>query len=68
MPVGDGRRYFIVSPDVKKNAGVDVGDDVEMRFRVDDQDYVDIPNSLQVALVADQMVYKKWNNLSARKK
>ena len=43
MPVGDGRRYFIVSPDIKKNTGLDVGDPVEMRFCIDDQDHVDVP-------------------------
>ncbi|MEL6376158.1 MAG: hypothetical protein AAFQ04_03035 [Pseudomonadota bacterium] len=53
MPVGDGRRYFIVSPDIKANTGLDVGDEVEMRFRVDDQDYVDMPDALQFALNAD---------------
>ncbi|MEM8793982.1 MAG: DUF1905 domain-containing protein, partial [Pseudomonadota bacterium] len=40
MPVGDGRRYFIVSPEIKANTGLDIGDEVEMRFRVDDQDFV----------------------------
>jgi Domain of unknown function (DUF1905) len=31
MPTGDGRRYFIVSPAVRRGAEVDVGSTVEMR-------------------------------------
>ncbi|MEL6962054.1 MAG: DUF1905 domain-containing protein, partial [Pseudomonadota bacterium] len=42
IPTGDGRRYFIVSPEVRKQTGLDVGDLVEMRFRIDDQDHVDV--------------------------
>lgn len=68
MPVGDDRRYFIVSPDVKKNTGLDVGDLVEMRFRIDDQDYVDVPSSLQSAIDADQKTRMRWDALSAGKK
>lgn len=68
MPVGDGRRYFIVSPDIKKQTGFDVGDLVEMRFKVDDQDYVDIPQSLQIALDADEVTNVEWKALTAGKK
>lgn len=68
MPVGDGRRYFIVSPDIKANAGLDVGDEVEMRFRVDDQDYVDVPYALHVALTADGAASVQWEKLTAGKK
>ena len=68
MPVGDGRRYFIVSPDIKANAGLDVGDEVEMRFRVDDQDHVDVPVALNVALNSDAAVSAQWDKLTAGKK
>lgn len=68
MPVGDGRRYFIVSPDIKANTGLDVGDEVEMRFRVDDQDYVDMPDALQFALNADDAASARWQDLTAGKK
>ena len=68
MPVGDGRRYFIVSPEVKKQTGFDVGDMVEMRFRIDDQDYVDIPVSLQTALSEDEAANTQWDKLTAGKK
>ena len=68
MPVGDGRRYFIVSPEVKKQTGFDVGDVVEMRFRIDDQDHVDIPASLQHALREDDEANALWDKLTAGKK
>ncbi len=66
MPVGDGRRYFIVSPEIKEQTGLDVGDEVEMRFRVDDQDYVDMPLSLQAAL--DDISSTQWDKLTPGKK
>lgn len=68
MPVGDGRRYFIVSPEIKKQAGLDVGDLVEMRFRIDDQDHVDIPQSLERALSNDDVTNARWDELTAGKK
>ena len=68
MPVGDGRRYFIVSPDIKANTGLDVGDEVEMRFRVDDQDYVDVPGALTAALSLDDAASTQWDKLTAGKK
>ncbi|WP_375570354.1 YdeI/OmpD-associated family protein [Ahrensia marina] len=68
MPIGDGRRYFIVSPEIKEQTGLDVGDEVEMRFRVDDQDYVDMPLSLQAVLDADDISSTQWDKLTPGKK
>jgi len=68
MPVGDGRRYFIIAPEVKKNSGYDVGDWVEMRFRIDDQEFVDVPAALASAIAADRGLSEKWSTLSAGKK
>lgn len=64
MPTGDGRRYFIVSPKVLKGAGVAVGDVVEMRFRVDDQDRVDVPDALARALARDPAAREAWDRLT----
>lgn len=68
MPVGDGRRYFIVSPEIKAHTGHDVGDSVEMRFRIDDQDYVDMPKALELALASDPDANRRWTSLTAGKK
>lgn len=67
MPVGDGRRYFIVSPEVKKQTGFGVRDLVEMRFRIDDQDYVDIPSELEKALSRTPSIMKQWETLTPGK-
>ncbi len=68
MPVGDGLRYFIVSPTTKANTGLDVGDEVEMRFRIDDQDHVDVPTALELALDAEPVARERWDRLTAGKK
>ncbi len=68
IPVGDGRRYFIVSPQIKINTGFDVGDEVEMRFRIDDQDYVEMPESLEMALNQDDKAQAQWDIFTAGKK
>lgn len=68
MPVGDGRRYFIVSPAIKAATGFDVGEDVEMRFRVDDQDHVDVPEALERALGTEPVVLALWSELTPGKR
>ncbi|MEM6619635.1 MAG: YdeI/OmpD-associated family protein [Pseudomonadota bacterium] len=68
MPVGDGRRYFIVSPEVRAGADVELGDRVTMRFRVDDQDYVEVPPALATALQHDADLGTIWAALSSGKK
>ncbi|MEN9896104.1 MAG: hypothetical protein RIR97_1956 [Pseudomonadota bacterium] len=64
MPTGDKRRYIIVSPTVCKNAHVDVGSLVEIRFCVDDQDRVDVPDILAQALARDTDLAAKWDALT----
>jgi len=64
MPTGDGRRYFIVSPRVLKDAGVGLGDLVEMRFGIADQDAVDVPAALADALVRDEGARAAWDALT----
>jgi hypothetical protein len=65
MPTGDGSRYFIVSPSVRKTAEVDIGDRVEMRFRIDDQDRIDMPEALQSALESDPPAKALWDAMTA---
>lgn len=68
MPVGDGRHYFIVSPQIKANTGLDVGDEAEMRFRTDDQDHVEVPSALEAPLALDDAALVEWDKLTAGKK
>lgn len=70
MPTGDGRRYFIVAPRVLrvlKHLGVGLGDLVDMRFRIADQNAVDVPPELTAALAANPRAYKAWGALTAGK-
>ncbi len=64
MPTGDGRRYFIVPPVVRKGADVGIDSEVEMRFAVDDQDRVEIPDILTDALQRDEDLRARWENLT----
>lgn len=68
IPAGDGRNYFIVSPAVRKEAGLGLGDTVEMRFRVADQDAIDMPDALARALRADKRALAAWNQLTPGRK
>ena len=68
IPTGDGRRYIIVAPRVVRDAGVRVGSLVEMRFRIADQDAVDMPEALSAALALDPAAANVWSNLTPGKK
>lgn len=65
MPVGDGRRYFIVSPAVRKATAARLGTVLEMRFRIADQEAVEMPDALARALAADPLARAAWNMLTA---
>jgi len=64
MPCGDGRHYFIVSPAVRKGTGARLGDMLDMRFVIDDQDRVDVPAELTRALGAQPQLEKVWMGLT----
>ena len=67
-PVADGRKYFILSAKFLSTAGLSVGDATEMRFNIDDQDFVDVPDELADALAADRALDTSWNRLTPGKK
>lgn len=68
LPAGDGRRYFIVSPAVRKGTGARLGDRLDMRFVIDDPDRVDVPPALAAALAAQPALRAAWENLSPGKR
>lgn len=47
LPTGAGRVFVTVSPDVIKFADVTIGDAVQMRFAIADQDAVDVLGLLE---------------------
>ena len=64
----DGKRYMMLSKRVLKESGLSVGDEVEVRFRIADQDAVNVPEELQAALDADLKALEKWNALTPGKR
>jgi hypothetical protein len=68
IPAGDGRNYVIVAPNVMKDGSVALGDVVEMRFRIADQDHVDVPNDLSVGLNRDPIARDIWAAFTPGKK
>ncbi|MEM9027066.1 MAG: YdeI/OmpD-associated family protein [Pseudomonadota bacterium] len=68
MPTGDGRYYVIVAPNVLKDGNVRLGHIVEMRFRIADQDHVDVPPELERAIVATETAQAHWQSLTPGKK
>lgn len=68
MPTGDGRHYFIVSPAVRKGTAARLGDMLDMRFVIDDQERVDVPAALEDALTAKPELRAVWQALSPGKR
>jgi hypothetical protein len=64
MPTGDGQHYFIVSPAVRKGTGAKLGDMLDMRFVIDDQDRVDMPPALSHALALRPAMLAAWMKLA----
>ncbi len=60
----DGSRYFSVSAHLRKAAGVEIGDKVDVSFRLVDRDKVDIPQELKAVLVQDQKAMEVWKSLT----
>ena len=67
-PIADGRKYFILSAPFLKSAGLHCGNIAEMRFNIDDQDYVEIPEELAIRLSYDKELATRWDALTAGKK
>lgn len=68
MPTGDGGHYFIVSPKVRKGTGARLGDMLDMRFVIDDQDRVDVPAALEDALNARPEIRAIWERTTPGKR
>lgn len=68
MPTGDGRHYFMVSPAVRKGTGARLGDMLDMRFVIDDQERVDVPAALEDALTGKPELRAVWQGLSPGKR
>jgi len=67
QPTG-GKWYLKLSKNFLKRAECGVGDWVNVRFNIDDQDVVDLPEALVAALAADRKFSAAWKKLTAGKK
>jgi hypothetical protein len=66
QPAG-GRWYLMLPKGPLRQAGLKVGAEVEVSFRLLSQDQVDIPPELAGLLKADPALRKAWNAISAGK-
>ncbi len=63
-----GKYYLMLSKRFLKSAGLAIGDKVEVRFRVADQEEVNVPEELEAALKGDRAARTFWKSLSAGKR
>lgn len=68
IPTGDGRYYVIVAPNVLKDGDVAIGDIVEMRFKIADQDHVDVPEQLLATIRRSETSVEAWDGITPGKK
>lgn len=63
-----GRWYVMLSRQLLRDAGLAVGDEVEVRFAVVDQNAVEVLPALRLALEADERAASAWEGLSVGKR
>ena len=63
QPFG-GRHYLMIGPAICRAAGLSLGDAVEVRFSIADQDAVQVPDALEEALAGDAATSRAWDALS----
>ncbi len=68
IPTGEGRRYLILSPAVLRAADLQIGDPALFRFRVADQNHVEVPQALLDEIERRPREKAVWENLTAGKK
>lgn len=61
----DGSRYFSVSASLRKAAGIKVGDQVDVSFRLVDPDKVEVPAELEAVLAQDERAMEVWKEFTS---
>ena len=59
----DGSRYFSVSAALRKAAGIQIGDNVKVVFKIVDPDKLDVPEELDAVLAQDDEARAAWDKL-----
>jgi hypothetical protein len=60
-----GRWYLMLNKTTLRDADVSVGDEVEVRFRIEPQDAVDLPDDLMAAIGRDPDAVRTWQGMTA---
>lgn len=61
-----GETWFLMIPkEVLKQGGYQLGDWINVRFNIDDQEAVDVPEALAAALAEDEEFRAAWEGLTA---
>jgi hypothetical protein len=60
----DGSRFFSVSAPLRKAAQIEVGDKVDVFFKLVDPDKLDIPEELEAVLAQDEQAMAAWEKLT----
>ena len=60
-----GRWFLMLSKELLRTAGRAVGDRVEVRFRLDDPEAVDVPAELAAAVAENARARRAWDELTA---
>lgn len=63
MPSG-GRHYLMVPKDIRTRQGLGLGDVITVRFAVDDQDRVEVPQELADMLEEHEELAELWSALT----
>ncbi len=63
----DGRWYLMVPRKFMQQASLSLGDEVEVRFEIADQDHVDVPAELRAALDQNDAARAAWAQLTPGK-
>lgn len=68
QPQGDKKWCLMLSKRFMKSCGVEIGNRVQVGFEIDDQDAVDVPEELLMALEQDEAAAAIWQELTPGKK
>ncbi|MDJ0921159.1 MAG: YdeI/OmpD-associated family protein [Henriciella sp.] len=67
VPYGDGRYYLHLGKRLLKAVNIGLGDEIEVRFAIADQNAVDVPEKLQTALEENEEARLAWESLTPGK-
>ncbi len=68
QPAKGKRWYLLLSQKFLKQNGLTFGDEIEARFNIGDQDFVDVPAELEAAIGANEKAAELWRNFTPGKK